>query len=419
MKCPLRTGIVGIGGFGSAHHGVFETLEARGLVRVVATCDPALPRLGEVCAGRRFAERGIETYEDFPTMIASHGSDLDLGVIAAPIHLHAEMHATLVDKRVACYLEKPPTLDPVELEQMIEKELDASIPTNVGFSFVHMPARIALKRRILSGEFGSMTRVSFLGLSRRQPSYFQRNNWSGKLIHNDRLLLDSCLGNAMSHFVNSILFFAGRDDTFEWARPLQLGCELYRANPIEGADTIFALGHLCNGIEIRIASSHACPNDEQLIEEVMEFESATITIRSIDQVSIQRPGRTEECFSMEGPSLAASVADYLDFLLGKKDRPAQKLTDCLGFVETNALFYLAARSIGNIPVHLISQQAGPDSAKVIPDVEDAARLLINSGRLPSDADFPWAIPGGQAGIDSIGNIERVVREMASNTKYRN
>ena len=405
---PLKTAIAGIGGFGSAHHGVFAKLEKYGTVRVVATCDPALDRLGEICKSHRFAERGVRVCRDFEEMLSTHPGQFDLGVVAAPIPLHARMHAAFLRSGAACYLEKPPTLDPQEFAQMLLVEESAPFPTNVGFAYVHLKDRLDLKRRMMTGEFGNLKRLSFLGLVQRSPSYFLRNNWAGKLLRGENLVLDSCLGNAMAHFLNNLLFFGNQKLLQGWARPTNMACELYRANSIEGTDTIFALARLDSGVELRIAATHACPNDEDILEETLEFEHATVTIRSANTVTIQRPGITHENFLISETSLASSLEHYCEFLTSNQARPAQTLRDCLGFVETNALFYLAGRNIHDLS-HYTQRDAGTESVVSLPNVETAARRLIADALLPSEADFAWAKPGGRCDTGTLPELLRVVQ----------
>ena len=411
MIFPLQTAIVGIGGFGSAHHGVFARLEERGAARVAATCDPALGRLGETCELHQFGRRGVKTYKDFDEMLAAFSGPLDLGVIASPIQFHAPMHKAFVRRQAACYLEKPPTLDPGELQEMLAVEKQAVVATTVGFSFIYVPGRLELKRRMLDGEFGRLKRLGFLGFVPRTPAYFQRNNWAGKLTLNGKLVLDSCLGNAMSHYLNTMLFFGDQEHLQGWARPAEMTCELYRANPIEGTDTIFAICTLENGVELRIAASHACPNEGGITEESLKFEHATVTIRSGNHLTIQRPGLPDEISVIEGASLENSVKYYLDFLRGIHSRPAQTLEDCRGFVETNALFYLAGTQIHDFPRNSLNLSQA-NSVISLPDIEQAARRLISERLLPSQAGYAWANPGGSSAIAALPKLEKVVRAMA-------
>jgi len=407
-----RIAIAGIGGFGHSHHTVFEALEAQGRVRVAATCDPALNRLGDVCEQLRFANRGVQTYTSFDDMLAGQEGQLDLGVVAAPHQFHAEMHEKFVRRKIACYLEKPPTLDLGEFQRMLAVESHAARATNVGFRFVHDSSRIALKERILRGEFGSLKRIAFLGLARRTPAYFQRNGWAGRLMFGDKLLLDSCLGNALAHFINSLLFVAGIDHPRQWARPQDMASELYRANPIEGTDTIFASGRLKNGVNFRFAATHAYGEARAAIEETMVFDNAVVTIRDMDSGTIERPGSATESFSLTSPTLHDAMRDYLDFFEGRSPHPAQTLEDSRGFVETNALFYLAAgEKIHDIP-SAVSLRDPETGALGIPGIAEAAREFLADSVFPSQSGrHAWSQPGGSADVSQLDSLPQVIRKL--------
>lgn len=410
---PLRTAIAGIGGFGSAHHGIFRKLEQRGEVRVTATCDPALPHLAGVCETHKFAEREVSVFASFEEMMAL--GEFDLGVIAAPIQFHAPMHAAFVRLGAACYLEKPPTLDPQELEQMILTEREARIETNVGFAFIHLQDRLNLKQRMMAGEFGALRKMSLLGLASRSPAYYGRNRWAGRMTLDDTVLLDSCAGNALSHYLNAMLLFAGNSGLQEWARPIEMQAELYRANPIEGPDTVFARCLLESGVEFRIALSHACSNAEQITEETLVFEKATITIRSSNRVEIKRTDGKNEAFSIACPSLVDSLDNYIDYVRGRSARPAQRLADCRGFVELNALLYLAAARIHTVSdayVLEVPTESSPQApTRVISDIETASHRLVNDALLPSETSIEWARPGGNCGVEDLPHLRRVIDNM--------
>ena len=414
-RTPFRVAICGIGGFASSHHQEFAALEQTGALKVVATCDPALDRLGELCLRHGFAQRGVATHSSFEEMLEAHKGEIDFGVVATPIPCHAPMHRSLLEKGIACYLEKPPTLDPAEFSEMLESERSARTPTHVGFLFVELSDRLALKARMVAGEFGKPLEFSFLGLTARNPAYFQRSNWAGRLRLGDGLVLDSCLGNAMAHYLNNMLFWAASDRVESWARPLDMECELYRANAIEGCDTIFARCGLNNGSTLRLAASHACENAIPITKERMVFENATVVIHGAKSVSIAwRDGR-DEAFEIQTPALKSGLAAYLDFLAGHNKRPPQSLADCRGFVEANALFYVAAEAIHTIaPAHL--RQASPDSPMALEDIEPACRAMVDEGKLPSRSNRAWGRQGGNAVSADLPNLRAAVELLANQSQ---
>jgi hypothetical protein len=82
----------------------------------------------------------------------------------------------------------------------------------------------------------------------------------------------------------------------------------------------------------------------------------------------------------------------------------------VGFVETNALFYLAAGRIHTIPASALHQDA-TDSAICLSAVAEAANRLIQEGTLPSEAGFQWAKPGGKSTIQALPRLRETIHEL--------
>ncbi len=411
---PISTAVAGIGGFGTAHHNALLKLENSGSFRVVATCDPALPRLEKVIETLEFTRRGVGLYESFEPMLARHGEDLNLITVAAPIRLHAPMHRACVERGIACYLEKPPTLDPEELEEMVRRDASARFATQVGFNYIYQPFRHTLKERIVRGEFGKLLRVGYIGLWQRALSYYARNGWAGRLLlENGYVLLDSCCGNAMSHHLHNILFFAGDGTGHSWARPERVEAELYRANSIEGTDTIFARGVLENGVEFRLATSHAC-EPSHTSEEIITCEKAEIRITARGDWAIWQEGRLVESHPAPSALLVDNFALYADYLRGVEERPQTRLEDCRAFVHLNALLYIAARQIH--PVAEVAQSRFAQDTMdtiFIPGIAEVCERAIREGLFPSEQGTPWAKPGGSASVEALPSLRGVLAGMCA------
>lgn len=82
------------------------------------------------------------------------------------------MHAAATALGLPVYLEKPPTLDHTELEQMIVADARARKSSLVGFNFIIEKPRLALKQRLLAGEFGAVQGATLNALWPRPASYF-------------------------------------------------------------------------------------------------------------------------------------------------------------------------------------------------------------------------------------------------------
>ncbi|MEO5960438.1 MAG: Gfo/Idh/MocA family oxidoreductase, partial [Opitutaceae bacterium] len=207
MKPPIRIAIIGMGGFAGSHHNAVARLEERGHAKLVATCDPNLPAFVGQQQAWRLAARGVQVFEDYRALLEACHADLDLVVVPTPIQLHAEMHAAATAYGLPTYLEKPPTLDYAELEKMIAADARARKASLVGFNFIIEKARLSLKERLLAGEFGAIRGATLSAMWPRPASYFVRNDWAGRLLIDGRVVLDSCFGNAMAHFVHNLLFW--------------------------------------------------------------------------------------------------------------------------------------------------------------------------------------------------------------------
>src|SRR5690348_217966 len=115
---PLRTAIIGMGGFAGSHHEAIRGLEKEGECRLIATCDPKLEAFQDAMQRWEVTARGVQTFPDYVQLLDACRDQLDLVTIPTPVPLHAPMHRAVVEAGLACYLEKPPTLDYAELDRM-------------------------------------------------------------------------------------------------------------------------------------------------------------------------------------------------------------------------------------------------------------------------------------------------------------
>jgi predicted dehydrogenase len=353
MSAPVRIGIIGMGGFAGSHHNAVAKLEERGHAKLVCTCDPRAAAFAVEQQTWRLAARGVRVFQDYRAMLDACHRDLDLVVVPTPIQLHAEMHAAATALGLPVYLEKPPTLDHAELDQMIRDDTRARKASLVGFNFIIEKPRLALKERLLAGEFGAVRGATLSALWPRPTSYFARNNWAGRLLIDGRAVLDSCMGNAMAHFVHNLLFWVGTKELFSWAQPAAVRAELYRAHTIEGADTFFVEADTTAGVTMRFALSHACAGPSTHLEMVL-CDKAVIRYAVGQRIEVRwSDGRVESAPPDPFDPLVENHLDYFRYLAGEKERPATTLTDSRPFVVLNDLAHISAQHIAQIPAALV------------------------------------------------------------------
>ncbi|MDD3927454.1 MAG: gfo/Idh/MocA family oxidoreductase, partial [bacterium] len=307
---------------------------------------------------------------------------------------------------------KPPTLNPAELEEMLETEEKAGHATVVGFNFIAEEPRQALKRRILAGEFGRLQRVSFFGLTGRSTAYFNRAPWSGRLSMDGRLVMDSCMGNAMAHYIHNLLFWAGRQGVLSWAEAREVEAEMYRAHAVEGTDTIFVKADLEGGYSLQAALSHACAGSSRQYERI-DCEEAAILYTAYSGYRIEwKDGRVEEIPADGRNLLQENHRAYYRYLQGKAERPLTCLSDTRAFVRLCALTYMAAGRITAVEETSLERTPAADGEMVaISGLEQVFERFLSDGVFPGSQDLSWARPGGRAGRDRLGDLEKTVMAM--------
>ncbi len=377
---PLPVAVVGLGGYATVHHRALQRLEHEGEVRVVATCDPRADDLKAGLGELRLDERGVAVLPDLDAMLAQHGAGLRMVTIPTPVPLHAPMHAACIARGLAVYLEKPPTLDPAELERMIDVDAAAPVPTWVGFNFIRDPIRQAVKRRILAGEFGLLKAVRVRVSWQRHDAYYARADWAGRLILRDRLVLDGPLGNAMAHFVHDAMHWAGPSQD-AWGQAVRVRATLLRAHRIQGADTVLAEVDT-GGPAVRIAVTHAGESSSDAYEELL-CERAVIRVHPdmAERVRIVRPGLADEIICESDPQHALeNMRAACALVAAGSGRPATSLSDARPFVQLNALAHLSTGRIGQDPL----------CAGTMPGILAVCDRFLADGVHPCDQGFAWA-----------------------------
>lgn len=408
LRDPLRVAVIGTNGCARSHHEALAVLEAEGLCEVVGTCDPWSHR------GLRPAhvKAGVVIHPDHRSMLSALAGKADYVVVPTPIHLHGEMHRDVLAAGFACYLEKPPTLDPTELEEMVKIEAASPRASFIGFSHLFRPEYASLKERIHGGEFGPLREVELLAMWPRTGSYFQRNSWAGRLRFHDRLILDSCLGNGMAHHVHNCLFWCGNDGVWSWDRAESVRAHLCRINRIEAPDTIFLEARSVAGVRLRMALSHACAASRT--EEVLRCERATIRISYGPDagISIQPEHGTSERIPLrEKNGYVENHRWYADYLFGRRERPCTLLSDCRALVHLNALTYVSAGRIQSVPSHQIGayRRNGGDGMQIL-GIEAKALAFLADG-VPPDFARVASISSREVGARDLPELVPAITQI--------
>ncbi|MFC1454400.1 Gfo/Idh/MocA family protein [Verrucomicrobiota bacterium] len=251
----ITAGLIGVSGFGNTHYRDLVREHEAGRIKPLAATVINQAEEPEKCAKLR--ELGVEIFDDYKAMLAKYAGKLDLVCIPTGIALHAPMAIDVMQSGANALIEKPAAATIQEVIAMQEAEKKFGKFTAVAFQSIFTAELQDLKKEILNGVIGKITRMVACGLEPRMFSYYNRNNWAGHLKgKHGEWVLDSPYNNAVAHQLNMMTFLAGSQ--FEKpALPVAVTAELYHANRIESADTASIAIETSEGIPLYFYISHA------------------------------------------------------------------------------------------------------------------------------------------------------------------
>src|SRR5439155_12631452 len=217
--------------------------------------------------------RGVPIHPSVQSLLAE--AEVDLLMIATPIHLHAPQTCLALQRGTNVLCEKPLAGTLADAVRMWHVQLSAKAFAAIGYQWSFSDAVQSLKRDIMNGVLGKPIRLKSIVFFPRPQMYFRRNDWAGRIrtIGGDGVL-DSPVNNATSHFLHNMFYVLGRTRETS-AMPQSVQAELYRANQIENYDTAAIRSRTECGAEILFYTTHAAP-DRRGPKSHFEFEKAIV-----------------------------------------------------------------------------------------------------------------------------------------------
>jgi predicted dehydrogenase len=286
----ISIGLIGVTGYGQVHLEQILSLQQMGRVRLSAVTVNGPGDLQSI--PEEVSNSGIPLYTNYKDMLHAHGGRLDLCCIPTPIHLHSVMSVDCLRAGAHILVEKPLAGSIEECRMIRRVQQETGLTVAVGFQNVYDPSSCRIKERLLNGAIGPIRRMSGYGLSPRSLKYYNRNLWAGKLHVDGHPVLDSPVNNAMAHYLQWLLFIGG-SDMRESLRPVRVESEMFRANPIEGPDTVNLRVSTEEDIDLRFVVSHA--SDVRVpVRLAIDGEQGSITWREDGDAEIKtRAGEAE------------------------------------------------------------------------------------------------------------------------------
>ncbi len=249
----LNVAITGISGYGRTHYEDLLRRRDRGDVRILGAAVINQAEEAEKCAFLKSI--GCQIFDSHAAMLSALRGKLDLCFIPTGIDLHAEMAVSAMRAGANAFIEKPAAPVMQDISAMRQAERETSRKVWVGFQISCQEQIPKIRAFCHSPEFGVIKAIRGIGVASRNDSYYQRNQWAGKLKKNGKWILDSPYNNAFAHYLHLALLFSAPPDRIPEFRSVR--AQLFRVNPgLECADngSIHALS--VDGIPVHFYTSH-------------------------------------------------------------------------------------------------------------------------------------------------------------------
>lgn len=295
-KNKIKILLVGIGGYGSKYVNALLDIGEQDEIMITGVVDPipeGFDRLIDIKA------RGIEIFPSIEDFYSKKNADL--AVISSPMQYHKSqiIHALNNESHVLC--EKPMCVTLEDGMQIIAQAERSSKKVAIGYQWSFSEAMLSLKKDIIGGVFGKPKKFKTIVLWPRPYSYYNRNNWVGKIKdRNGNMILDSVANNATAHYLHNMFFVLGRNIDSS-AKPVKVQAELYKANKIENFDTCAFKVITEDETQILFIASHAVKTIKGP-EFIYEFENAKIEYNSSTSREIIAFFNNGKCISYGDPT---------------------------------------------------------------------------------------------------------------------
>lgn len=398
----LKIALAGVGGFGRVHVEAAEKLVLEGLIEIVAFAEPS----DGPPAIERLEEFGAYRYTDYETMLASEPA-LQLVCVASPTGQHHAMAKAALERGLHVFLEKPPAVRIQDFRELAALQEKNDLFCAVDFHDIARPEIFALKNMLCEGALGPLREIHAHARWVRGDAYYARTPWAGKLQKDGAWVLDGPLNNACGHVLNLTAYFAGTEP-HEFAKPVWVQGELYRAAVIEGEDTSCLRASFSTGVEVCIhvtqAASRNHPRSWTLVG-----ENGTATYD--DEAGATCSGLHLPLAGNEPPNFTL-LRRLCEVAVGSDEPLLMPLAESEAFVLLSNGAYESSANIHPVPPEHTRRLTleGGDEATTIEGIDELMLEGAESGKLLSEMNVPWAVPGARFNVDNYSTFPERWRE---------
>jgi predicted dehydrogenase len=384
----IRTAIVGVSGYGRWHlmMAIDQTLLGRLQLVGATIINPE----SEVFVCQRLRQLGVPIFATYEEMIRQLAGRIDLCLLPTGIQYHAPMTIAALRAGANVVVEKPLAATLQDIDAIRAEEQRTGRWVAVGFQDLYVPETHAIKRDLLGGRIGQLQRITAVGQWPRSHNYYQRNNWAGRVRVDDAWVLDSPVNNALAHYLNLCLFWAGTAET-EAAQLATIQAGLYRAQAIDSFDTISLRLGTTTGVLIDFHGTHSGTKNAPP-EITLQGSEGRIQWVYDRHYTIRRPGRTPEFHRL---------LEFLGARMAVGDAAVRKCTEPATFVCSTTLARTHTQVINllhehfpiiDVPADALEQVTeGNEPFTRIKGIDAAIDQAVTTGHLLGRGEYSWAV----------------------------
>jgi predicted dehydrogenase len=394
----LRFVVVGLGGYGLVHIDAVKWLESRGpglLSGVVALPVDRKLRPGLVESLR---DRNVALYENVDHFFASGLDTADVLTVPVGINLHVPISVRALRAGLHVYCEKPVAATIQEVDRLIAAEKETGRTVAIGFQHITSYSMQQLKSRICDGRLGRAINIRLMCGWPRSVQYYTRNDWAGRLRLGRDWILDSPANNAHAHYLLNTLYLSSTEQGAT-GTPVELQAELYRANPIESADTVQLRIRTREGTAVFVTLAHANGKPVGPFMEI-ECEHGRATWRSDEGKTVvtYRNGTREEFDNLTHEQWRFD--GFSDLAEAVRERRSPLCTPAVARPHTLTIHAMheIAPPIVTIPEEFITETEDwemfpPDTKgtfRRVKEMDEYLKSALDEGKFFSELGAPWA-----------------------------
>ena len=397
---PLRTCLVGLGGFGNEYvDAALDHADELGIVLVgVVDPDPSgCRRLDDLTRRTGSVHQSLEAFYE--------NSEADLVVISAPIHLHAPLAVMALEHGSHVLCEKPVAGVVQDALKMADKAEKAGRTVSIGFQWSFSESIRTIRQEVSAGTFGTPLSLRTLVTWPRPHSYYSRNDWAARLrAPSGAWVLDSPVSNATAHYLHNALLVLGPGGA-----PVTVQSELYRARDIESFDTAALRVETEGGAEVLFFTTHSVPSTIEPVVHYRFSEADLYNDGSGNFVARFRDGSVRE-FGNPHVTSCDKLRLVVDGIRNNQP-PICSIRDALPHVITVCGTHESAE-IAPFPSELICHTTADrgDDLVWIKDLQGLLTQCFAQGLLPTElGGVPWARVGSRVDVRDYKQYPRAAR----------